>query len=180
LVYAHAARRRFGLSDEQSACFVVHLSLNWCPYSVLVVTKGFFMGKEHRNIRFAVHRLDDKRWEWFVYSTMEEGVGFGGTESDEERATATARAEIDAWLNKLESSRADEPSVMPTRRFPPPWLIAELEACFVVIDSAEQKLAYVYFEDEPGRHSAAKLLSKDEARRIAANIAKLPELQRKG
>jgi hypothetical protein len=38
-----------------------------------------------------------------------------------------------------------------------------LDACFVVTDSAEQKLAYVYFEDEPGRRSAAKLLSKDEA-----------------
>ena len=43
-------------------------------------------------------------------------------------------------------------------------------------DSADQKLAYVYYEDEPGRRSAAKLLSKDEARRIAANIAKLPEV----
>jgi hypothetical protein len=62
---------------------------------------------------------------------------------------------------------------MPTRRFPPPWSIEELEACFVVIDGSGQ---YVYFEDEPGRRLAAKLLTKDEARRIAANVAKLPEL----
>jgi hypothetical protein len=66
------------------------------------------------------------------------------------------------------------------RHFPPPWTIEELnDACFVVIDSAGQKLAYVYFEEEPGRRSAAKLLTKDDARRIAANIAKLPNLLRK-
>ena len=65
---------------------------------------------------------------------------------------------------------------MGERSFPPPWKVEELEACFFVTDAAGQKLAYVYFEDEPGRLSAAKLLTKDEARRIAANIAKLPEL----
>jgi hypothetical protein len=66
------------------------------------------------------------------------------------------------------------------RRFPPPWTIEELNnACFVVSDANGQKLAYVYFEDEPGRRAAAKLMTKDEARRIAANIAKLPELLKK-
>jgi hypothetical protein len=39
--------------------------------------------------------------------------------------------------------------------FPSPWSIEELDACFVVKDANGQKLAYVYFEEEPGRRSAA-------------------------
>jgi hypothetical protein len=73
--------------------------------------------------------------------------------------------------------------IMPARRFPPPWSVEDIGAAFVVTDSTGQKLAYVYFEDEPGRRSAAKLLNKKKscfsatrARRIASNIAKLPEL----
>ena len=65
------------------------------------------------------------------------------------------------------------------RRFPPPWSVEETPACFIERDQNRQQLAYVYFEDEPGRRSAAKLVTKDEGRRIAANIAKLPELVRK-
>jgi hypothetical protein len=46
---------------------------------------------------------------------------------------------------------------------------------FTVRDANKQALAFVYCEDEPGRRTTAKLLTRDEARRIAANIAKLPE-----
>jgi hypothetical protein len=63
------------------------------------------------------------------------------------------------------------------RRFPPPWDIEEHEcSSFIVRDNNGQALAYVYFETEPGRRTAANLLTRDEARRIAANIAKLAEL----
>ena len=62
------------------------------------------------------------------------------------------------------------------RRFPPPWIVEETDACFIVKDAHNQKLVYVYFEDEPGRRAAAHLLTRDEARRIALNVVKLPEL----
>ena len=39
-------------------------------------------------------------------------------------------------------------------------------------------LAYVYYDEDPGRRTAANLISRDDARRIAANTAKLPVLGR--
>jgi len=65
---------------------------------------------------------------------------------------------------------------MGDRHFPPPWSVEENDARFIVKDANGQALAYVYFEEEPGRRPAAKLLTRDGAQRIAANIDKLPEL----
>ena len=63
------------------------------------------------------------------------------------------------------------------RRFPPPWTVEEYRGIsYIVRDANNFAVAYVYFEAEPGRRAAAKLMTKDEARKIAAGIAKLPEL----
>jgi hypothetical protein len=42
------------------------------------------------------------------------------------------------------------------RRFPPPWTVEDKnDACFIVRDRGGHALAYVYYENEPGRRTAA-------------------------
>jgi hypothetical protein len=65
---------------------------------------------------------------------------------------------------------------MKPRRFPPPWSVEESGESFHVRDANGQVLGYFYYEDEPTRRSSMKRLTRDEARRIAMNVAKLPQL----
>ena len=64
---------------------------------------------------------------------------------------------------------------MPERRFPAPWTVEEYRGIsYIVRDANNFAVAYVYFANEPGRRATAGLMTKDEARKVAAGIAKLP------
>ena len=64
-----------------------------------------------------------------------------------------------------------------SRRFPSPWTVVEVSAAFVVQDATGKRLAYVYWDDSAMQSASSnEKLTKDEARRIAAGITKLPEL----
>jgi hypothetical protein len=65
------------------------------------------------------------------------------------------------------------------RRFPPPWSIEELDACFVVKDHSGQKLGYFNFEEEPGRRSATKLLTLLEGKSFALPGDVVEDVRRK-
>jgi hypothetical protein len=63
------------------------------------------------------------------------------------------------------------------RRLSAPWDVIEHRESFQVRSANGLGVAFIYFEDEnPTRRFEMGRLTKDEARRVAANIAKLPEL----
>jgi ribosomal protein S4 len=64
----------------------------------------------------------------------------------------------------------------PVQPFSKPWRLVEHAESFEVQDSAERTLAFVYFEDEPTRRGFMRRLSKYDARRMAEQILRLPEL----
>ena len=69
---------------------------------------------------------------------------------------------------------------MTNRRFPPPWTVERLPGGFKVIDANGQSLAYFYARENDHDANTAGVLTMDEARRMASNFAKLPELLGRG
>jgi len=63
------------------------------------------------------------------------------------------------------------------RRFPAPWTVVELQEAFRIEDANGFALSYVYFAEDPQRQGVTGRMSKDEARRIALNMAAVPELR---
>ena len=55
-----------------------------------------------------------------------------------------------------------------SRRFPPPWRADRIPGGYVVRDANLQSIAYVYSRTTEAEAIQAKVLTKDEARRIAA------------
>ena len=76
------------------------------------------------------------------------------------------------WGQPLKKYQTD----MSDRRFPAPWKVEKIAGGFKVIDANGQSLAYVYSRETKDAANIAGVLAEDEARRIASNIAKLPEL----
>ena len=64
----------------------------------------------------------------------------------------------------------------PPRRFPISWTVHHNADAYWVEDATGARFAFCYFRDVHSIGSGQSDLSRDAARRLASNIAKLPEL----
>ena len=65
-----------------------------------------------------------------------------------------------------------------TRHLPPPWRAEKFSGGYVVRDPNGFAVAYVYGRSTEAEAIEAKQMTMDEARRVASNIAKLPDIPR--
>jgi hypothetical protein len=65
---------------------------------------------------------------------------------------------------------------MTARRFPPPWTVIEKDSCFVVKDDTGRAMGWFCFHDDPVPRGPIRVMTRDDALRMAASFAGLPEL----
>lgn len=62
------------------------------------------------------------------------------------------------------------------RRFRPPWTVHSNDDAYWVQDADGKQFGFCYWRDDMAGITSAAILSRDEARRLATNIARLPQL----
>ena len=62
------------------------------------------------------------------------------------------------------------------RRLTPPWTIVDTGSGFRIDTADGLPMAWLYYDDNPSVGTGPERLTRDEARRVAANIIKLPAL----
>jgi hypothetical protein len=71
------------------------------------------------------------------------------------------------------------PRTIVQRRFPP-WQVVELPGGYAVEDASGRRLSAFYASREPRTAKQAGALSIEEARQMAVDFARLPELLKRG
>lgn len=80
-------------------------------------------------------------------------------------------------LGELAPKDAGHQPMTPPRRFPPPWRVVEMRGGYTVEDADGQQLGVFYgSRADPDIARQAQTLTMDEARRMAVDFARLPEL----
>jgi hypothetical protein len=74
-------------------------------------------------------------------------------------------------IQRVTAAMAEPPSC----RFPPPWRVVEKGSCFLVKDDTGRTMGWFCFRDHPRPRSRVRVMTRDEARRMAVNFAMLPE-----
>jgi hypothetical protein len=65
---------------------------------------------------------------------------------------------------------------MTSRRFPAPWQVEQIPGGYKVLDATAQALAYVCARERKADADIAHVLTTDEAKRIAVNVARRPSI----
>jgi hypothetical protein len=126
-----------------------------------------FMACSLADDRSCDHRLDNpgrsldrreraNRLRWCHKSRCDVNVRAGHHDHVASRHFGWRRGSTASWRRATMVAQARGLRTSQTRRFPPPWSVEWSDACFIVRDHGRQALAYVYYEQEPGRRAATR------------------------